>query len=61
LLLAACLKGLAVPFGSDFLSRDVDRAVEALAIVVVLVSFGGAPNLVELARVARCVVFTGFS
>jgi hypothetical protein len=59
LLLAACLsprslKGLAVPFGSDFLSRDVDRAVVVLAVAVVLVSFDGAPYLVELGRVAKC-------
>jgi hypothetical protein len=55
------LKGLAVSFGSDFLSRDVDRAVAALAVAVVLVSFGGAPDLVAIGRVARCVVFAGFS
>jgi hypothetical protein len=34
------LKGLAVSFGSDFLSKDVDRAVAALAVAVVLLSLG---------------------
>ncbi|KAK1642371.1 hypothetical protein QYE76_060176 [Lolium multiflorum] len=57
LAFAACLtprslKGLAVSFGSDFLSRDVDRAVAALAVAVVLVLFGGAPDLVAIGRVA---------
>jgi hypothetical protein len=64
--LAACLtprslKGLAVSFGSDFLSRDVDRAVVALAVAVVLVPFGGAPDLVYPGRVARCAGFRRFS
>jgi hypothetical protein len=39
------LKDLAVSFGSDFLSRNVDRAVVVLVVAVVLVSFDGAPNL----------------
>ena len=58
LFLAACLtlrslKGLAVPFGFDFLSGAVDRAVVVLAVAVVLVSFDGAPYLVELGHVAK--------
>jgi hypothetical protein len=32
----------------------VDRAVVVLAVAVVLVSFDGAPYLVELGRVAKC-------
>jgi hypothetical protein len=39
----------------------VDRAVAALAVAVVLVSFGGAPDLVAIGRVTMCVVFAGFS
>jgi hypothetical protein len=54
------LKGLAVSFGSDFLSKDVDRIVVVLAVAVVMVPFGGDPDLVDLGRVTRCVVFTGF-
>lgn len=62
---AACLtpqslKGLAVSFDSDFLSRDVDWVVAVLVVAVVLVPFGGAPDLVDLGRVARCAVFAGF-
>jgi hypothetical protein len=65
LLLAACLsprilKGLVVPFGSDFISRDVDGAVVLLVVAVGLVLLGGAPNLVELGRVAMCAVFADF-
>ena len=48
-------------FGSDFLSEDVDRAVVVLAVAVVLVSSGGAPDLVELGSVAMFSVFAGFS
>jgi hypothetical protein len=47
------LKVLAVPFGSDFLSRDVDRAVVVLDIAVVLVSFDGAPYLACTAATSR--------
>jgi hypothetical protein len=62
LFLAACLtlrnlKGLAVPFGFDFLSGAVDRAVVVLAVAVVLVSSGGAPDLVQLGSEALCWVF----
>jgi hypothetical protein len=65
LLLATCLtpqslKGLVVSFGSDFLSSDVDPAVAVLAIVVVLVSSGGSPYLVQLGCAAMCG-FAGFS
>jgi hypothetical protein len=65
LLIAACLtprslKGLAVSFGSDFPSRDVDRSVVVLAVAIVLVLFDGASYLVQLGRVAKCVVFASF-
>jgi hypothetical protein len=53
------LKGLAVSFNTDFLSRDMDQAVVVLTVAIVLVSFGGAPDLVELVRVA-CAVFASF-
>jgi hypothetical protein len=55
------LKGLAVSFGSDFLSKDVDRAVAALAVAVVLLSLGGTPDLVDPGRVARSAVFRQIS
>jgi hypothetical protein len=60
LFVAACLslrslKGLAVSFGSDFLSGDVDQAPALLAAAVVLVSSGGAPDLVVLGSVAWMV------
>ena len=37
-----------------FLSWDMDRAVVVLAVAVVLVSSGGAPDLVELGSAAMC-------
>jgi hypothetical protein len=39
----------------------VDRAVAALAVAVVLVPFGGAPDLVYPGRAARCAGFRRFS
>jgi hypothetical protein len=62
---AACLSlrslgGLAVPFSFEFLPGYVDQASDVLAVVIVLVSLDdGAPDLVELGRVAY-VVFAGF-
>jgi hypothetical protein len=53
------LKGLAISFGSNFLSRTWAWAIILLTIAVELVSFGGAPDLVELGHVA-CVRFYRF-
>jgi hypothetical protein len=54
------LKGLAVSFCSDFLSRHVNRVVATLVVAVVPVPFGGPPDLVDLGHVAMCLVFAGF-
>jgi hypothetical protein len=54
------LKGLNVFFGSGFLSGNMDWVIAMLAFTVMLVSSGGASDLVELGSVAICAFFASF-